>query len=476
MPGTAPQEEMQLSNSTLHWLEDGDQAVPGRLTEPGSMPSYDPRAPVAGRKRAVFVVVGSGLLALIVAGYFFNKAQQHRAAEPPTAAVVEPARDLTNRAEAALAANKLDEALEVAHLALVADARFADAHFVVASVKQARGEGGPARDAYRKYLDLAPLGTHAAARTRRARRAAAVTTSGSRRRQVARVISRDSRLPLADLKARYVDRGRALPSAIEAALVADPRSGARAILAAVARRRRANRSEGQRLRKMLRYETTLWTAGVSYVAGVDEAGMSPLAGPVAAAAVIFASGTRIPDVDDSKRLTAEERERLAPVIRERALAWSVAYAEVDEIDCINIYWAGLAAMRRAIEALAPAAEHLLIDGRKLRDVALPPAGHHQGRHQEPVDRRGVDPGQDVTRRPDARLRGPVPGIRLRPAQGVPRRRPPAGYPPPRGLPYSPALVRHRSRGSRPAAAAALASAGGCGSDGPPSRRFESGTE
>jgi ribonuclease HII len=198
-----------------------------------------------------------------------------------------------------------------------------------------------------------------------------VTASGSRRRQVARVISRGSRLPLADLKARYVDRDRALPAAIEAALVADPRSGARAILAAVERRRRANRSEGQRLRKMLRYETALWTAGISYVAGVDEAGMSPLAGPVAAAAVIFASGTRIPDVDDSKRLTAEERERLAPVIRERALAWSVAYAEVDEIDCINIYWAGLAAMRRAIEALAPAAEHLLIDGRRLREVALP---------------------------------------------------------------------------------------------------------
>ena len=92
--------------------------------------------------------------------------------------------------------------------------------------------------------------------------------------------------------------------------------------------------------------------------------MSPLAGPVAAAAVIFASGTRIPEVDDSKRLTPEVRERLAPVIRERALAWAVAYAEVDEIDCINIYWAGLAAMRRAIEALAPAAEHLLIDGRR----------------------------------------------------------------------------------------------------------------
>jgi len=179
------------------------------------------------------------------------------------------------------------------------------------------------------------------------------------------------RVSLADLRARYVDAGRALPAALEAMLAADGRPGARAILDAVARRRRANRSEGQRLRTMLRYETALWSTGIAHVAGVDEAGMSPLAGPVAAAAVIFARGTRIPDVDDSKRLTAEVRERLAPAIRERALAWAVAYAEVDEIDCINIYWAGLAAMRRAIEALVPAAEHLLIDGRRLRDVALP---------------------------------------------------------------------------------------------------------
>jgi ribonuclease HII len=179
------------------------------------------------------------------------------------------------------------------------------------------------------------------------------------------------RLSLADLRARYVDGERALPATVEAALAADRRPGARAILDAVARRRRANRAEGQRLRTMLRYETALWSTGVAHVAGVDEAGMSPLAGPVAAAAVIFASGTRIPEVDDSKRLTVEVRERLAPVIRQRALAWAVAFAEVDEIDCVNIYWAGLAAMRRAIEALAPAAEHLLIDGRRLRDVALP---------------------------------------------------------------------------------------------------------
>jgi len=185
-------------------------------------------------------------------------------------------------------------------------------------------------------------------------------------------VTRGARPPsLAELRARYVDRGRPLPEEIEAALEADPRAGARAILDAVARRRRDNRSEGQRLRMMLRHETVLWTAGLTRIAGVDEAGMSPLAGPVAAAAVILAPGTRIPEVDDSKRLDAETRERLAPIIKQRAVAWAVAFAEVEEIDRINIYWAGLLAMRRAIAALAPAAEHLLIDGRRLPGLALP---------------------------------------------------------------------------------------------------------
>ena len=67
------------------------------------------------------------------------------------------------RAEKALAANRVDEAMELAHLALVADARFADAHFLVGTIKQARNEAGEARTEFRKYLELAPLGTHAAA-------------------------------------------------------------------------------------------------------------------------------------------------------------------------------------------------------------------------------------------------------------------------------------------------------------------------
>jgi ribonuclease HII len=183
---------------------------------------------------------------------------------------------------------------------------------------------------------------------------------------------------MAELRARYVDGGRPLPAAVEAALRADPRAGARAILAAVARRRRDNRAEGQRLRTMLRFENALWSAGVVHVAGVDEAGMSPLAGPVSAAAVIFAPGTRIPEVDDSKRLDPAARERLAPVIKRTAVAWAVAFAEVEEIDRLNIYWAGLLAMRRAIAALSPAAEHLLIDGRKLKDVPLPQQGIVKG--------------------------------------------------------------------------------------------------
>ena len=125
---------------------------------------------------------------------------------------------------------------------------------------------------------------------------------------------------LAALRERYVDRKRPLPAALEAELRADPRPGAKAILDAVEKRRRAHRAEGQRLRKMLRFETQLWAAGTMYVAGVDEAGMSPLAGPVYAAAVVFTPGSRIADVDDSKKLDAKERERLAVEIKATACA------------------------------------------------------------------------------------------------------------------------------------------------------------
>jgi ribonuclease HII len=178
-------------------------------------------------------------------------------------------------------------------------------------------------------------------------------------------------LKLSEIRRRYVERPRPLPAALESWLRQDPRPSAQAILAAIDRRRHENRSEGQRLRTILRYEGNLWAAGVTRVAGLDEAGMSPLAGPVAAAAVVFPPGTRIPHVDDCKRLDAAERERLAPIIRARALAWAVAFVEPEDIDRLNIYWAGIAAMTRALAALAEVPQHLLIDGRRLRDVSTP---------------------------------------------------------------------------------------------------------
>jgi ribonuclease HII len=183
---------------------------------------------------------------------------------------------------------------------------------------------------------------------------------------------------LADLKKRYVDGKRPLPTEVEAALRDDPRAGARAILAAVERRRHENRSEGQRLRNMLRFEQPLWSSGIERIAGVDEAGMSPLAGPVSAGAVVLPVGCRIPGVDDSKKLDASTREELAKEIRAKAIAYAVAFVEPEEIDRINIYWAGLLAMQRAVQALGVAPQHLLIDARKLRELPIAQQGIIKG--------------------------------------------------------------------------------------------------
>ncbi len=110
------------------------------------------------------------------------------------------------------------------------------------------------------------------------------------------------------------------------------------------------------------------------VAGVDEAGRGPLAGPVVAAAVILDPRRRIRGLADSKVLPAPERERLALLIRARALAWSIGWADRDEIDSLNIFQATMLAMRRALLALPVAPTHVRIDGNRcprLADLALP---------------------------------------------------------------------------------------------------------
>lgn len=104
------------------------------------------------------------------------------------------------------------------------------------------------------------------------------------------------------------------------------------------------------------------------IAGVDEVGRGPLAGPVVAAAVILDPDHPIEGLADSKKLSEKRREELALVIRERALCWALGRAEVAEIDRLNILHASLLAMRRAVEALVVPPDHALIDGNRCPEL------------------------------------------------------------------------------------------------------------
>ena len=126
-------------------------------------------------------------------------------------------------------------------------------------------------------------------------------------------------------------------------------------------------------------ESALRRRGLRKVAGVDEAGRGPLAGPVSAAAVILPPGWRCPGLDDSKKLTALKRERLFEVITtDPSVVWSLAYAEPEEIDRINILRATHAAMARAVKGLTLAVDHCLIDGLRVRDFPWPHDGIVKG--------------------------------------------------------------------------------------------------
>jgi len=105
--------------------------------------------------------------------------------------------------------------------------------------------------------------------------------------------------------------------------------------------------------------------------GIDEAGRGPLAGPVVAAAVILDPARPIAGLNDSKKLSAAARERLAPLIRERAIAWSVAEASVVEIDSLNILQATFLAMRRAVEGLAVRPQRAVVDGNRCPRLVMP---------------------------------------------------------------------------------------------------------
>lgn len=119
---------------------------------------------------------------------------------------------------------------------------------------------------------------------------------------------------------------------------------------------------------LLEYENKYWDKGIEFVCGADEAGRGPLAGPVYAAAVIFEKGTVIEGLDDSKKLTEKKREYYFDIIKEKALAYSIASVDSETIDKMNILQATYLAFRTAIEGLKIKPQIALIDGNRIGEL------------------------------------------------------------------------------------------------------------
>src|SRR5947209_18328925 len=141
-----------------------------------------------------------------------------------------------------------------------------------------------------------------------------------------------------ELRERYVDRARSVPKGLVDALEGHSRQGAHQLAKLIRERWRKNRAEGQRLHNLLRFEIDLGEQGFNMIAGVDEAGMAPLAGQVVAGAVILPRNYKLKKLNDSKQiLDIAVRDELALQIKADAVVWSVGIAEVEEIDRLNIY-------------------------------------------------------------------------------------------------------------------------------------------
>jgi ribonuclease HII len=180
-----------------------------------------------------------------------------------------------------------------------------------------------------------------------------------------------SKLSLDEIRRRYLAGERPVSAQILHRLQRDPRQGARRLYESLRKRYERERGERTRLSAMRHFELVLWRSGVRDIAGVDEAGVGPLAGPVVAAAVMFPPDTDIAGVDDSKKLDAPTRETLAVQIRAQASGIGVGVVDVGEIDSLNIYHASLLAMRRAVEALPRTPQHVLVDARTVPGVTVP---------------------------------------------------------------------------------------------------------
>ena len=194
---------------------------------------------------------------------------------------------------------------------------------------------------------------------------------GSKTSGLLLVPSKLARLSVDEIRERYAHADKPLSAQALSKLKRDPRHGVQLIYAALKKRYERDSAERTRLDAMLNFERVLWRAGVQHVAGVDEVGMGPLAGPVIAAAVVFPPHTELHGIDDSKKLDVEQRVDAERRIRAAASGIAIGRAEVAEIDTVNIYHAGLLAMRRAVEALPMRPQHVLVDARSIPGVDVP---------------------------------------------------------------------------------------------------------
>ena len=158
----------------------------------------------------------------------------------------------------------------------------------------------------------------------------------------------------------------------------DSRKGVQTALASFRKKYEKHQQELARLEEILTYERGLWEAGYDLVAGIDEVGRGPLAGPVVAAAVILPKECKIEGVNDSKKLSAKKREELYDIILEKAVSYGIGVVSNERIDEINILQATYEAMREALSQLKPKAEYILADAVTIPMVSTPQRGIIKG--------------------------------------------------------------------------------------------------
>lgn len=161
-----------------------------------------------------------------------------------------------------------------------------------------------------------------------------------------------------------------LPEAL-ADVRSDERAGVQKLVRYFEKKHSSYIDELKRLHEISRYENTCYDNGMQYVAGIDEVGRGPLAGPVVTAAVILPKGCLIPGVNDSKKLSAKKREELYSVIMEKAVSVSIGMESSEVIDNINILQATYSAMRKAVNALSVVPDMLLVDAVTIPCMDIP---------------------------------------------------------------------------------------------------------